>query len=143
MLEEPSNGLSIDFVGPKPSIDDDKYLLVIIDECSRYPFVYPCPDVPTRRVRQCLQNLFSILCAPKAIHSDRGAQFKSKEFREILWSHGTVITHTTAYYPNSNGQCEILNGVIWKTILLPLRSGDLPERSPDLQVNNYEIHLLI
>ena len=44
----PFERLSLDFVGPKPSHYKNKYLLVMIDECSRFLFVFPCPDVSSK-----------------------------------------------------------------------------------------------
>lgn len=124
----PFERLSIDFMGPKPSTNNLKYLLVIVDEYSRYPFVYPCQDISTKTVINCLQNLFTFFGCPDSIHSDRGSQFISCELKEFLWQHGVVITHSTPYHPIGNGQCERVNGTIWKTIKLALKTRQLDER---------------
>lgn len=39
----PFERINIDFKGPLPSINGNKYFLNVIDEYSRFPFVFPCP----------------------------------------------------------------------------------------------------
>ena len=56
---QPFERLNIDFKGPLKSNNQNTYFLNIIDEYSRFPFVFPCKDVSTRSVIQCLCQLFS------------------------------------------------------------------------------------
>lgn len=124
----PFQRLSIDFVGPKPSVNANRYLLVIIDEYSRYPFAYSCQDMSAKTVIACLRNLFSLFGCPDSMHSDRGAQFVSSELQQFLWQNGVVITHSTPYHPIGNGQCERMNGTLWKSVQLALRTRNLDDR---------------
>ena len=124
----PFERLSIDFVDPKSYTNANKYLIVIIDEYSRYPLAYPYQDILTRTVISCLQNLFSLFGCPDSIHSDRGAQFVSTKLKEFLWKHGITITHSTSYHPVCNSQCERVNGTIWKAVQLALRTQELDNR---------------
>ena len=75
----PFDRLSVDFIGPKPSTSHNKYLLVMIDEFSRFPFAFPCPDMSAQTVIRKFQSVFSTFGCPSSVHSDRGAQFMSKE----------------------------------------------------------------
>ncbi|VDI32023.1 Hypothetical predicted protein [Mytilus galloprovincialis] len=61
------------------------------------------------------------------IHSDRGQSFMSVEFKIFLQSHGVATSRTTPYSPQSNGQCERYNGIIWKAVTLALESLGLKE----------------
>ena len=70
---QPMDILNLDFKGPLPSATQNKYFLTTIDEYSRFPFVFPCPNVSSQTVIKCLKELFS-LCAGY-IHSDRGSSF--------------------------------------------------------------------
>lgn len=118
----------MDFVGPKPSTNNFKYLLVIVDEYSRYPFAFPCQDLTAKTVISCLKKLFTLFGCPDSIHSGRGTQFISSELKEFLWQHGVVITHSTPYHPIGNGQCECMNGTIWKAVQLVLKSRGMDDR---------------
>lgn len=123
---QPFERLSIDFKGPLPSNTRNKYLLTIIDEYSRFPFAFPCSDMSSSTVISCLRQLFSIFGMPAYIHSDRGSCFISTELRQFLLNMGVATSHTTAYNPQGNGQVERLNGSLWKTICLALKSKALP-----------------
>src|SRR5215469_7751485 len=56
----PFDRLSMDFKGPLPALPGSlqRYLLVIVDEYSRFPFAIPCKDLTSETVRHCLLELF-------------------------------------------------------------------------------------
>ena len=132
----PFDRISVDFIGPKLSSSRNKYHLVMIDEYSRFPFTYPCSNMSIQTVINCFLKLFSVFGCPSSIHSDRGPQFMSGEVLEFLSKHGVVMTHSTPYHPQGNGQCEKENGVIWKAIRLALHSRNLLEGQWELVLNN-------
>ena len=116
----PFERLNIDFKGPLPSTSRNKYFLTIVDEYSRFPFVYPCQDVSTTTVIKCLNDMFSIFGMSGYIHSDRGSSFMSQELKQYLHSKGIATSRTTSFNPEGNGQCERYNGIVWKAIQLSL-----------------------
>lgn len=124
---QPFERLNVDFKGPLPSTDRNKYFLHVVDEYSRFPFVFPCPDMTSATVIKCFCTLFSMFGMPSFIHSDRGSSFLSRELREFLHSRGISCSRTTPYNPEGNGQVEKENHTIWRTITLALRSKDLPQ----------------
>ena len=46
--------LNIDFKGPLPSVSNNRYILTVIDEYSRFPFAFPCSDMTPNTIIQCL-----------------------------------------------------------------------------------------
>lgn len=124
----PFERISIDFKGPLPSngTGNNRYILTIVDEYSRFPFAYPCPDLSTNTVINKLTDLFSIFGMPTYVHSDRGTSFLSKEMKDFLHQKGIATSYTTPYNPQGNGQTERYNGIIWRTVQLALKSHDLP-----------------
>ena len=129
---QPFERLSLDFVGPKESTSRNKYLLVIIDEFSRFPFAFPTKDMTSETVKSCLTNLFSVFGLPSSVHSDRGTQFMSNDLRNFLVAQGISQTRTSPYNPKGNGQCERENATIWKAIQLALKTRGLPESQWEL-----------
>lgn len=121
----PLERLNIDFKGPLPSNSSNKYILTIIDEYSRFPFAYPCKDMSSSTVINCLKDLFLTFGQPLYIHSDRGTSFMSEEFKTFLRNSNIASSRTTPYNPRGNGQVERLNGTLWRTIQLSLRSKNL------------------
>ena len=122
---QPFERLSVDFKGPLPTTSNNKFLLTVIDEYSRYPFAFPTKDTSAKSVIECLLQIFSLFGTPAFIHSDRGATFQSNELRHFLQSHSIASSRTTPYHPAGNGQIERYNGIIWKTILLLLKSRNM------------------
>ena len=133
---QPLERIAIDFVGPKSSSTTNKFLLVMVDEFSRFPFAYPTKDMSSNSVIKCLQQLFSMFGLPSAIHSDRGAQFMGKEVSNFLSSLGIAQTRTTPYNPACNGQCERTNGTLWKAVQLALRTNKMPITSWEFVVDD-------
>ena len=119
--------LSIDFKGPLPSATQNKYILTVVDEYSRFPFAFPCKDMTSSTIINCLTQLFSLFGIPGYIHSDRGPSLVSEELESYLLSLGIGFSRTTPYNPRGNGQCERYNGTIWKSVLLALRTRGLPD----------------
>ncbi|KAJ2951947.1 hypothetical protein O0L34_g4202 [Tuta absoluta] len=118
----PFERLNLDFKGPIPSKTQNRYILTIIDEYSRFPFAYACKDMTSETVIRCLKDLFSTFGTPAYIHSDRGASFLSDELKQFLTSLGISCSRTSPYNPQGNGLVERLNGTLWRTILLHLKS---------------------
>ena len=53
---QPMERVRIDFKGPPKSSTRNKYLLVAVDEYSRFPFTFPCPNMKTSTVIKCLDS---------------------------------------------------------------------------------------
>ena len=124
---QPFERLNVDFKGPLPSTNGNKYFLDIVDEFSRFAFAIPVPDMTTSTVISSLCSLFSVFGMPSMIHSDRGSSFLSNDLKQFLTSRGISTSRTTPYNPAGNGQCEKMNGTIWRAVTLSLRSKNLPQ----------------
>jgi len=122
---KPFDRISLDFKGPLPSRTLNRYLLVVVDEYSRFPFAYPCSDISASTVTRCLSSLFSLFGTPSYVHSDRGTAFMSSEMTTFLRRHQISSSRSTPYHPTGNSQCERYVGLIWKTILLALKDRHL------------------
>ena len=131
---QPMERLSIDFKGPLKSTSRNTYILTVIDEYSRFPFAFPCPNTLSSTVIKCLDQLFTLCGTPSYIHSDRGTSFLSHEIKHYLTQKGIATSKTTPYHPIGNGQCERYNGIIWKGVQLALKSHNL-------QISNWEMVL--
>ena len=124
---QPFERLDLDFKGPLPSSNKNIYFLQIIDEYSRYPFVYPCSNMTAGTIIRCLSDLFSLFGMPAYIHSDRGTSLMSSELKEFLTSKGISTSRTTPYNPRGNGLVERYNGIIWRGVTMDLHSKGLPQ----------------
>ncbi|XP_066963204.1 uncharacterized protein [Macrobrachium rosenbergii] len=73
-----------------------------------------------------LTKLFSTFGLPNYVHSDRGASFMSSELKSFFLKHGVATSRSTPYHPTGNAQCERFVGTVWKSVMLALKSCDLP-----------------
>ncbi|XP_063625652.1 uncharacterized protein LOC134797361 [Cydia splendana] len=103
-----------------------QYILTVIDEYSRFPFAFPCSDISAKTVIKHLDSIFTMFGMPAYVHSDRGTSFLSDEVKDYFNSRGVATSRTTPYNPRGNGQVEKLNGTLWKSIQLALKSRNLP-----------------
>jgi len=102
--------INIDFKGPLPSNNGNKYFLNIVGKYSRFPFVFPCSDVSTTTVIKCLTILFVLFGMPAYVHSEGS-----------LGEKGIASSQTAS----NNGQVERYNGVVWKAVEMSLKSKNL------------------
>ena len=123
---QPMERLSLDFKGPLPSATKNKYLLTVVDEYSRFPFVFACSNLESKTVISCLMQIFYLFGACSYIHSDRGKSFMSSEFVSHMHSLRIATSRTSVYNPMSNSQCEKYNDIIWTGIKVALKTLNLP-----------------
>ena len=122
---QPFECLSIDFKGPLPS-RSNPFLLTIVDEYSRFPFAFPVKNIATSAVIEFLRNLFFISRMPGYLHSDQSPSFMSHKLKAWLFSKGITSSCTIPYNPTGNSQVERYNGIVWKSVLLALKSHNMP-----------------
>ena len=98
-----------DVVGPLPPSNGYCYLLTCTDHFTRWPEAIPISDITAPTVAQALMSGW-IACfgIPSTITTDRGSQFESSLWRELMRLLGSHRCRTTAYHPCSNRLVERL-----------------------------------
>ena len=97
----------VDLVGPLPPSGGFIYLLSCVDRFSRWPEVVPLRDITASSVATTfLDTWVSRYGFPRCVISDRGRQFESHLWRDLLSALGIVHRHTIAYHPQANGMVE-------------------------------------
>ena len=107
----PMERVHIDLLGPFiRSTKGNKYVLMVIDQFTRWLECFALPDMTALTVAQTLVTEFiSRFGCPLTLHSDQGTQFESAVVRRLCELLGIKKTRTTAYHPASNGQVERFN----------------------------------
>lgn len=116
----PWQKLSIDFCGPTPTGD---YLLVIIDEFSRYPIVYVVRSTSAETIMPLLDQTFALFGYPETIKSDNGPPFQSHGWTKFLNDRGIKARHITPLWPQANAQAENFNKPMLKAIRAAIVAG--------------------
>ena len=68
----PMERLGIDFKSLLPTTSRNAYILTVVDEYSRFPFAFPCPNMHSPTVIKCIDQIVTLCGMPSYIHSDRG-----------------------------------------------------------------------
>ncbi len=104
---EPFHKIIIDIVGPLPKTKKgNEYILTILDPTTRYPEAFPIRKINTNTIVSKLNHFFTTFGIPQTIQSDRGTNFTSVLFTEVLKELGIAQTLSSAYHPQSQGALE-------------------------------------
>ena len=112
--------LSIDFCGPLPT---GEYLLVIIDEFSRFPVVEVVRSTSAETVIPVVDNVFSLLGYPEIVKSDNGPPFNGYLWKAFMQENGIRHRKITPLWPQANAQAEAFNNPLMKSVRSASISG--------------------
>ena len=97
----------IDIVGPLPPSQGYTYLLTCIDRYTRWPEAIPLSTITSEAVAQAfITGWISRFGVPSTIVTDRGRQFESRLWNNLMALLGTKRSRTTSYHPQANGMVE-------------------------------------
>ena len=99
--------IHVDIVGPLSPSHGQTYLLTCIDRFTRWPEAFPLSDVTAPSVaRALISGWISRFGVPSTITTDRGGQFESDLWAQLMTILGTTRIRTTSYHPQANGLVE-------------------------------------
>ena len=100
----------IDFMGPFVPSYGNTYILVAVDYVSKWVEAEALPTNDSKAVVKFLKkNIFTRFGTPRAIISDNGTHFVSKQFDSVVMKYGVKHKVATTYHPQTNGQVEVSN----------------------------------
>ena len=106
--------LHVDLFGPTPveSLGGKKYCLVIVDDYSRYTWVFFFKS--KSETQQCFIDFSNLVQRKhdlkiKTIRSDNGSEFKNYTLNDFLSEEGIQHQYSAAYTPQQNGVAERKN----------------------------------
>lgn len=121
----PMEKIHMDILGPlHESRLGNKYILVLIDQFTKWIEVFPLPDqTATTIAKTVVEGFTSRLGCPIQIHTDQGKNFDGKLFHSLCNLLEIVKSRTTPYRPSSNGQVERYNSLILQMIRCHLKGN--------------------
>jgi len=111
-VTRPFANCSMDLITDLPPVDGYDSILVVVDQgLSKGVILAPCSKTLNSMdtAQLLLENLYKRFGLPDKIISDRGPQFASKAFVELLKLLGVKSALSTAYHPQTDGTTERVN----------------------------------
>ena len=109
--------IHLDFLGIGGRKDKLKNILVITDHFTRYAQCYITEQQTAKTAADVMINqFFANYGWPDKILTDRGVSFENLLFQEICDQAKVKKLRTTAYHPQTNGQCERFNKTLIRMI---------------------------
>ena len=107
-----------------PHSNGCNHLLTIVDRFSRWPAALPISDINADTVIDTFAHgWIAAHGVPEVVTSDRGSQFSSTIFTQLMKTWGIKHLMTTAYHPQANGMVERLHRRL-KESLIALGNND-------------------
>jgi len=130
LVGEPWERISIDITGPHPrSSRSNQYILTLVDHFTKWAEAIPLRNHTAPVVARALVNhVFCRYGAPKQLLSDRGSEFQSELFAELMKWMEIDKLRTTVFKPSTNGVVErfhrTLNSMLGKAVCDSQRDWD-------------------
>ena len=102
----PMDHLAIDLFSMDTSRCGMNYVLVIVDLCTRFTWLYPLQTKHGVAVADKLRLLFMTCGRPRIIQSDNGSEFANLDIAKLLGAAGVDHRRVSVYYPQANGAVE-------------------------------------
>ena len=101
--DSPWSEITMDFCGP---VQSGEYLMVVIDEYSRYPEVELINSTSSQTVIRHLDAIFSRHGIPSVLKTDNGPPFQSTDFAQYCSAMNCAHRRISPLWPRANGECE-------------------------------------
>ena len=110
LASRPWQIVTMDYVCGLPVVGKLKYsqVLVMVDKFSKYVTLEPCPEEmnAAATAEVFIRRVIANFGVPEVIISDRGPQFASNLWKEILQSLGSRVALASPHHPQTDGQSE-------------------------------------
>ncbi|KAK8788708.1 hypothetical protein V5799_021513 [Amblyomma americanum] len=136
----PFETIHADHLGPfVRSKKGNKYILVVIDNLTKYVRLFPSRDTSARSVIKSCEDFTFSHGLPERIITDRGTCFTSKAFEEFCKARGIQHVLNSTRHPRANGQVERVNRTLVPTIMTTMDGND--QREWDIGLKGVEAFL--
>jgi hypothetical protein len=103
----PGEHMAMDLAGPFPvESDGNRFLLVLVDVCTRFVFLEPIPDKGALTIATVLFKIFTLIGFPRVLQSDNGREFANQVMLQLTTRFDVQHRLVTPYHPRGNGVAE-------------------------------------
>lgn len=109
---KPLDRITFDYLGPLPSSNKKKYILVAACNTTKYIFTKAVESATAEATVKFLIEIITQWGCFRNFSSDRGTHFRNKLVSDTCSSLGIKQTLSTSYSPQTQGLVEKVNGII-------------------------------
>ena len=115
-VEQPWQMIAVDILQVPLLTNNNRYLVIIQDNCTKWADIIPLPDETVYRITAELIKFFCMYGPPQILHSNQDRNFENTIFTQVLDAFDVHKSCTTPYYPQGDG----MDGTIvqWKTFIV-------------------------
>ncbi|KAG3112220.1 hypothetical protein PI124_g10787 [Phytophthora idaei] len=106
--DRPNELIHWDYLYMGASTTNDKYILVIKDDASKFVWFFAVPDATADTAYNCLMEWFAVFGGCLTWVSDQGTHFKNEVFQALQHALGAHHHFTTARCPWANGTVKVV-----------------------------------
>lgn len=112
--DRPWRSIEIDFLCGLPNSNNYSVIMVVVDRFSKMIHLIPFKDIPDAKstAKAFLQSIFRIHGLPSDIYTDRGSQFTSALWQNLMEELGIKSKIATTDHHETVGQVERVNSYI-------------------------------
>lgn len=138
---KPLDRITMDFLGPLPSSNNKKYILVFTCQSSKYVIAKSTRLADANTVAKFLIQYITQYGVHRYLTSDRGLHFRNKILNDTCTNFGIKQILSSSYAPQSQGFTERINGVICQAIRHYINRASIPDcikKAQDIQKLNHD-----
>lgn len=109
---KPLERVTFDYLGPLPSSNKKRYILVAACNTTKYIFTKAVESATAETTVKFLIEIITQWGCFRNFSSDRGTHFRNKLVNDICTNLGIKQTLSTSYSPQTQGLVEKINGII-------------------------------
>ncbi|KAM1941073.1 hypothetical protein ACFX13_028698 [Malus domestica] len=118
-------------LSPSVSIENYRYYVSFIDECTRYTWIFPIMNKAAVfglfvQFQAFVHNYFNV--SIRILQSDGGGEYVGLQFQNFLKNKGILHHKSCPYTPQQNGLAERKNRHITETAVTLLQQASLPPK---------------
>ena len=112
-MKEPFARVAMDVFGPlSRTKTGNKYILVLMNYCTKWPEAFALRNVTTETVVNCLVEVTAQIGVPEDLLSDNGSNFISNVMQQYCKVMGLKQIRTSPYHPQTDGKVEKFNSTL-------------------------------
>lgn len=125
---QPNEMVGLDFIGPVPCVGTKKYILTIVDHCTKWCKLIPTVNAEAKVIVAALNEWSSEMGLPSCILTDNAKNFNSKLIDNWCEEFQVRRRMIPGYMPQCNGTTERMNQEVLKRIRNSKGGKDWPRR---------------